>query len=459
MRRRRWALPCRGWSNGSLTRRKGTRVRVSIEVPVFKGRFLRQCIDSVLAQTSDAWTLSLVWDGGDELSRQILEGLAKDGHPRVHVYFTKNRGIASARRFLSDRSDELYLLPLDDDDLLAPQAIARFLHAAQEYPWASLIRARREVVDELGRGAQQDPWFPFGPRHYQRGMVMDVFNQAQPYLIRRSAYARTSGWQGFSDFLGAGEDCHIFLQLEEVAHFEFVDEVLYQYRLHDRRASHSLTSHAAFEMWRRLVDDAIVRMGLPLARASDMPPFVYQRRSTAVATLEDVDFVLRADAHETAEALLRCGIASSAIIAASSAEPRAWKMAGFRATRRPLVCFLEEHVRLQTRSTLEAFVQALEESGADLVSPRLGECLLLRREVITATGGFDECHVPVSLQTVDLCLQARRRDFRCVQTALSGLPFNRSMDLPWTAAELARLRSKWRTHSALLDTAWLGTEF
>jgi hypothetical protein len=430
-------------------------VRVSIEVPVFKGRFLRQCIDSVLAQTSEAWALSLVWDGGDEPSRRLLEALEQRRHPRIRVYFTENRGIACARKFLSDRSDEAYLLPLDDDDLLAPQAVERFLQAARTFPWASLIRARRELVDEEGRGAQQDPWFPFAPRHYQRGMVTDVFNQAQPYLIRRSAYARTCGWRGFPDFMGAGEDCDVFLQLEEVAHFELIDDVLYRYRLHDRRASHSLTPPAAFEMWRRLADQAIARMGLPLERTSGMPPFVYRRAAPAAAALEDVDFVLRAEARQAAAALQRCGVAESAQLRVpASVSPSDWKMTGFRAARRPLVCFLDDDACLPERPALEALVRALSEADADLLCAQApGDCLLLRREVIAATGGFDASHVAPALQNVDLWLQARRRDFRGVRAPLAGA----AQGLIATEAELTQLRAKWRTQPALLDSAGLGS--
>ena len=46
---------------------------ISIETPVFKGTRLRRCIDSVLNQSSPSWHLSLLWDGGDEESRKILE--------------------------------------------------------------------------------------------------------------------------------------------------------------------------------------------------------------------------------------------------------------------------------------------------------------------------------------------------------------------------------------------------
>lgn len=455
------------------------RVPISIEVPVFKGRFLRQCVDSVLAQTSDAWTLSLVWDGGDEASRRLLEQLEEQRHARIRVYFTENRGIARARRFLSDRSEEPHILPLDDDDELSPRAVERLLHAAEDCPWASLIRARRDFIDEEGAVVYEDEWFPFGPRHYQRGMVTDLFNQAQPYLIRRSAYARTSGWRGFPDFMGAGEDCDIFLQLEEVAHFELVDEVLYHYRLHAGRASHSLTPPAAFEMWRRLADEVITRTGLSLERVSEAPPFVYRRRPRPPLTLADVEFVIRPEASDTLAALRECGIAPDAIVQPpATALAGGWRMAGYRATNRRLICYVDEDVRIQARAALETLVRALDEAEVDLVAPRLtvgcdvsvqadtptlggirpaawlyGEPLLLRREVIAATGGFDDRFVPVSLQNVDLCLQARRRGFRCAEVSLEGVAHRGSRAGAWTAAQMTELRSKWRSHSELFASS------
>ncbi|PYQ27559.1 MAG: hypothetical protein DMF56_19450 [Acidobacteria bacterium] len=386
-------------------------MQVSIEVPVFKGRFLRPCVDSVLAQTSDAWTLSLYWNGGDEQSRTILERLQHEGDARVRVFFGENRGIAGGRKLLTDHSEGDYILPLDDDDILCPRAVERFLQVATGCPWASLIRARRVLIDVEGNIVEQEPWFPFGPRSYDRGMVTDIFNQSQPYLIRRSAYNRTRGWTGFPDFMGAGEDCDIFLQLEEVAHFEFIDEVLYEYRLHDGRASLSLTNAAAFEMWRRLCDGAITRIGLPLKRVNDTPPFVYERLPRRPVTLEDVNVVTRGtDGAST------------------------WRMAGFRATQRPVVCFLGEHADIQT------FIRTLNDTGADLLAPSPGgKILLVRREVVAATGGFDEQYVPASSQAADFWIQARRRGFSCV-----GIP---------PEGDLGALRSKWRSHTNLLPSS------
>lgn len=442
-------------------------MQISIEIPVFKGAFLRPCLDSVLAQTSDAWTLSLVWDGGDRISREILEQLVQDNHPRIRIYFTENQGIARARKFLTERGFGDYILPVDDDDRLTPHAVERFLAKAEACPWASLIRARRQFIDATDTLKERDPWFSFGPRHYSRGMVTDIFNQTQPYLIRRSAYERTQGWRGYADFKGAGEDCDMFLQLEEVAHFEFIDEVLYHYRLHSTRASEDLTPAAGFEMWRRLADETLKRVGLPLVRANLSPPFKYDELSCPTATVADVDFVLTGTGGGVAATLRAYGVTEDAIHSTVGvAAPGAWQMAGFRSTKRRLVCVLDENIEVQTRSTLEKIVQVLEETPADLLALRLpeetsanyatppgwhaGTGLLIRREVLAATGGFDDRFVPASVRGLDFWLQARRRDFRCAKTTLTGAAYRARPVAVATATDESALRAKWTSYPELL---------
>jgi glycosyltransferase involved in cell wall biosynthesis len=421
---------------------------VSIEVPVFKGAFLRPCIDSVLAQTSGAWTLSLVWDGGDAQSRAILEALEREGDPRIRVYFTENRGIAEARKFLTERGDAPWLLPLDDDDVLPREAVARFLDFAADHPWASLIRARRALIDVNGAPSAEGPCFPFGPRNYFRGMVTDPFNQSQPYLIRRSAYDRTRGWRGFADIKGAGEDCDIFLQLEEVAPFELLDEILYGYRVHDGRASVELTPSAGYEMWRRLVDDTLKRIGLPLKRTTDFPPFVFEEVPRPDVALDDVDFVVRGKGGRAGTSLRRYGVADAAI----------HEMNGAQAAGRRLVCFLDDDVDIAGRPALEKLVQEMNRSQADLLAPcapsHLGGFLLMRREVVVATGGFDDSWVPPSMRGLDLWLRARRRDFRCATVAIDGIACGGAPGPDRAAGDLTALRSKWRSHAASLADAW-----
>ena len=272
---------------------------ISIETPVFKEGWLDQCIESVLAQTSSDWRFSLIWDGGDEKSKSILKKIKKMNHPQITVYFQQNRGIAHSRHFLTENSESEFILTLDDDDILAPDAVEKFISAAEKMPWAGIIRAKRGFIDEEGRPIDMQDWFPFEPRKYSHGMTNDLYNHSQPSIIRRTDYERTSGWEGFKEYHYAGADCDIYTKIEEISEVELLDECLYYYRINPDRTSNKIGEPAAFDMWQRLADIAIKRRGLPLKRTNDKQPFEYKRLETPLPSKDMVDIVVPFwDSHE-----------------------------------------------------------------------------------------------------------------------------------------------------------------
>jgi GT2 family glycosyltransferase len=265
----------------------------SIEVPVIRGGWLMQCIDSVLQQRSRNWLLSLLWDQGDELAARILARVEAAAHPRIRVHRAAERlGIARARQFLTERARGELVLPLDDDDVLLPDAVGRFLETAAERPWAGIIRARRVFIDDHGQPVLMKDWFEFAPRQYDRGATLDVTNHSQPYAIRRSRLLAVGGWTGFPDYEYLGEDCSSFMHVEEGSDIALLDEELYAYRLHGQRTSLRYDTTDADELWRRIADAATTRRHLLVQRVNDRPPFVYRASAWPAATVADIDFVI-----------------------------------------------------------------------------------------------------------------------------------------------------------------------
>jgi GT2 family glycosyltransferase len=265
---------------------------VSVEVPVIRGGWLIQCIDSVLQQTSPNWVLSLRWDEGDSFSREIMEALQAARHPRIQVHFGQRQGIARARQFLSERSRGDLILPLDDDDILEPDAVARLLSAAVERPWAGIIRARRRFIDDEGLPIEIDDWFPFERRSYLDGATLDVANHSQPYAIRREMFLNAGGWRGFEDWEYFGEDCSAFTIIEERAEVELLDAILYCYRIHGSRTSLRFPQRGANDLWRRIADEAVSRRHANVRRTNDEPPFHYVSIPIPPATAADIDVVI-----------------------------------------------------------------------------------------------------------------------------------------------------------------------
>ena len=105
---------------------------ISIVIPVYNvAPYLRECLDSVLAQTFTDWEAICVDDGSTDASGAILdEYAAKDR--RFKAIHQKNAGVSVARNVALDFARGEWLSFLDADDFLMSEALENLLAAARE---------------------------------------------------------------------------------------------------------------------------------------------------------------------------------------------------------------------------------------------------------------------------------------------------------------------------------------
>src|SRR5262245_7190181 len=111
---------------------------VSIVIPCFRqGHLLAGAIDSALAQTWKAVEVVVVNDGSDDQTDEVARGYGG----RIQYLSQPNRGLAGARNTGLAASTGKYVLFLDADDLLHPQAVE----------WAvEVLGGREDVVSVSG---------------------------------------------------------------------------------------------------------------------------------------------------------------------------------------------------------------------------------------------------------------------------------------------------------------------
>ena len=104
---------------------------VSIVVPVYNGeRYLRDSLDSLLAQTFRDFEIICVNDGSTDSSESIInEYLERDSH--IRVVNQANAGVASARNTGIENAKGRYLMFCDDDDLFAPNMLKTMVDAME----------------------------------------------------------------------------------------------------------------------------------------------------------------------------------------------------------------------------------------------------------------------------------------------------------------------------------------
>lgn len=104
---------------------------ISIIIPVYNSeRYLRQCIESVIAQTFEDWEVILVNDGSKDGSLDICqEYAAKD--ERIKVIDKPNGGVSSARNKGLEVAQGDWITFMDSDDWLDADAFEVYYEAAQ----------------------------------------------------------------------------------------------------------------------------------------------------------------------------------------------------------------------------------------------------------------------------------------------------------------------------------------
>lgn len=118
----------------------GNFVKISVIVPVYNtAKYLRQCLDSLSAQTLDDIEFVLVDDGSSDGSGRILAEYAALDR-RFRLVTQENRGFAGARnRGLEEASGE-YVGFVDSDDWIDPGMYAALWNEHLENPDADIVQ-------------------------------------------------------------------------------------------------------------------------------------------------------------------------------------------------------------------------------------------------------------------------------------------------------------------------------
>lgn len=106
--------------------------KVSLIIPIYNAQqYLRECLESVAAQTMfDETEVLLVDDGSTDDSGKICGDFAEK-HTNVTVIHKQNGGVSAARNTGIERASGKYIAFADADDVLLPEMLERLVNALQ----------------------------------------------------------------------------------------------------------------------------------------------------------------------------------------------------------------------------------------------------------------------------------------------------------------------------------------
>ena len=215
---------------------------VSIITPVYNTpvAWLREAVESVLAQAYDNWELILADDRStDPELLAFLQELAKSDPRVVLTQSPQHGGISVASNRALDAACGDWIGFLDHDDVLEPDALFHHIHLLQDHPDADLLYSDEDKLTEHGLDApiMKPDWSP------------DFFTACNYIchftLIRCELLRQVGGLR--SEFDGA-QDYDLFFRItERTSKIHHVPRVLYHWRRSDastadniRRKPHSL---------------------------------------------------------------------------------------------------------------------------------------------------------------------------------------------------------------------------
>lgn len=106
---------------------------ISVVIPVYNvEKYLRECVDSVLAQTYRNFEIVLVDDGSPDNSGSICDDYASK-HQNIKVVHKKNEGLGFARNSGMEVCQGKYVFFLDSDDSLRPDTLERLIEVAETH--------------------------------------------------------------------------------------------------------------------------------------------------------------------------------------------------------------------------------------------------------------------------------------------------------------------------------------
>jgi len=228
---------------------------VSIIVPVHNtSRYLPSCIDSVLAQGLRSLELIAVDDGSTDESPRILEEYARQDR-RVRVIRIQQGGVARARNAALELARGRFVMCLDSDDLLPPNAIEALVAAADK-TGAEIVTG----VAESFRGTKR--WINPQMQEVRCNAVARTTLALSPALSRdaspcnkiisRALIAREE--LCFPDGIDIREDLHFVLRAYAAAtSITVLPTVIYHYRVRNPSEAQSLTQRMTAKMIRDLL--------------------------------------------------------------------------------------------------------------------------------------------------------------------------------------------------------------
>jgi len=210
-------------------------ILVSVIVPVYNtGRYLQECIGSILEQTVPVYEIILVDDNSNDNSASICDRYAESYSNICVIHKEKNEGLSAARNTGMRVAKGEYLLFCDSDDKLKLEMVEKICKPIEEIK-LDIVMCGYETFP---RGRMVLPQFPYNCLMNGKNLIQynkrihsdNEFCFTWRFLFRRKYLLEKEIW--FDENVKIGEDMLFNTKaIMETDYFWVLDQALYMYRI------------------------------------------------------------------------------------------------------------------------------------------------------------------------------------------------------------------------------------
>lgn len=434
-----------------------------------KPEWLKEAVDSVLAQIYPEWQLVIVDDASET-------PLKPPDHSRILFARLESRGgISGALNRALEIADGEYILVLDHDDFLSRDALYRVVEALQRQKY-EVLYSDEEYVDENGEPTRPNFKPDWSPELISNCMYVGHLVVATRELIRKIGGFR-------SEFDGA-QDYDLALRLTDeprtVAHLPYI---LYHWRQHrESIAQRSDAKPWANDAGLRAVEDMIRRRRWDASASPAQTPTWYQitwnlaqpERASIVCQGQSSGFsIARHTDYGNFEVVASVAEASGAYLVfledGLRPEKPDWLARLIAIAQRPEIGavgakLIYPNGAIQHSGIALGMTQGFGYPGRGIfqsdywrwldytrnVTAVSGACLVTRRDVFESIGGFDG-RLGSELSAIEFCLRVRQSGLEVILEHQACLIATGPPRARFTSEELRNFRERWKTVLAQPD--------
>ena len=247
---------------------------ISIIVPIFEPPmgYLRDCLDSILAQTYGRWELILVNASPDDsrLSKVLNEYAGDDSRIKI-VLQTSNEGIVGNTNAGISASSGEYVAFIDQDDIVEPSILFEYVRLINRSPDLGAIYCDEDSFTD-GLDSVHAPRFK---PDFNRDALYS-HNYAVHMLMVKRAVIDSLGPS--SPGLEGAQDYDLTLKASELAPVGHVPRVLYHWRTHEKstNSGNLQAKPYAVQAGIRAIEQHFSRRGISVRVEAASSPYTYR---------------------------------------------------------------------------------------------------------------------------------------------------------------------------------------